>query len=81
MRRYFIFAGMFAAIGVGVAFVSPPAGAFVAHQDGVAKAAMATNGTIAVKHSHHKGTPPGWHHGRKVGWHGRGEPPGQAKKP
>jgi hypothetical protein len=25
------------------------------------------------------GRPPGWGHGRKVGWHGRNLPPGQAK--
>ena len=41
----------------------------------------AANSVIEVKRSLSKGTPPGWHHGRKVGWHGRGEPPGQAKKP
>ena len=27
-----------------------------------------------------KAVPYGWSHGRKVGWHGRGLPPGQAKK-
>jgi hypothetical protein len=79
MRRYFICAAMFAATGVAVAFVSPqPAGALVANQNGVAKAATVATTIINVKH---KGTPPGWHHGRKVGWHGRGEPPGLAKKP
>jgi hypothetical protein len=25
-----------------------------------------------------KGTPPGWRHGRKVGWHGRHRPPGSS---
>jgi hypothetical protein len=25
----------------------------------------------------YKSRPPGWSHGRKVGWHGRGHPPGQ----
>lgn len=30
-------------------------------------------------HAYH-GTPPGWHHGRKVGWHGRGCPPGLWKQ-
>jgi hypothetical protein len=77
MRKYFIVA----AIGVAVAFISPqPAGAFVTNQDGVAKAATAANTIIDVKHKH-KGTPPGWHHGNKTGWHGRGKPPGLAKKP
>ena len=79
MRRYFISAGIFVAVAVVVAFVSPPpAGALVANQNGVGKAATAANTIINVKH---KGTPPGWHHGHKTGWHGRGEPPGLAKKP
>ena len=79
MRRYFKFTGTIIAMAVAVAFFSPqPAGAFVANLDGIAKTATGTNAIIEVKH---KGTPPGWHHGRKVGWHGRGEPPGLAKKP
>jgi hypothetical protein len=74
MLKYFIFT----AIGVAVALVSPqPAGAFTANQDGVAKAAMATNIIVEVKRSPHKGQPPGWSHGRKVGWHGHSRPPGQ----
>jgi hypothetical protein len=28
----------------------------------------------------HKAAPYGWSRGRKVGWRGRGLPPGQAKK-
>lgn len=84
MRRYFISAGFFVAVGAAVTCVSPqPAGAFVAKANGVANAATAANTIIDVKH---KGTPPpGWHHGRKTGWHKRGEPgvepPGLAKKP
>jgi hypothetical protein len=79
MRRYFIVASTFAVLSVAVACVAPrPAGAFVGNADGVAKAVTATNTIMEVKH---KGTPPGWHHGRKVGWNGRGEPPGQVKKP
>jgi hypothetical protein len=78
MRKYFISAGIVAAIGVSVAFISPqPAGAFVAHADGISKAATATNTVIEVKRSPLKGRPPGWSHGRKTGWHGRGKPPGQ----
>ena len=78
MRRYFSFTGILIAIAVTVAFLSPqPAGAFVADPNGVAKAATATNTIIEVKH---KGRPSGWSHGRKTGWHGRGEPPGQFKK-
>jgi hypothetical protein len=78
MRKFFIFAAIGVASGVAIAFVLPqPAGAFVANQDGVAKAATATNTMIEVKRSPSKGRPPGWSHGRKVGWHGRGKPPGQ----
>jgi hypothetical protein len=80
MRRYFIFAALFAALGAAVAFLSPlPADALVANPNGIAKAVTATNAVIEVKRSSHKRTPPGWHHGRKVGWDGRGRPPGQAK--
>jgi hypothetical protein len=76
MRRYFVSAGMIAAIGVVVIFLSPqPAGAFVGNADGVSKAATATNTIIEVKHK----TPPGWHHGRKTGWHGGSKPPGQQR--
>jgi hypothetical protein len=53
---------------------------FFQNQNGIAKAITATNAVIEVKRSSHKGTPPGWHHGRKVGWDGRGRPPGQAKR-
>lgn len=79
MRRYFVSAGIVTAIGVSVAFVSPqPAGAFVTHQDGLAKTATAANNVIEVKRSLSKGTPPGWHHGRKRGWTGN-RPPGQRR--
>jgi hypothetical protein len=73
MRRYFIFT----AIGVAVAFISlQPAGALVADQNGVTKAATATNSIIEVKR-HKASNPPGWSHGRKTGWHGSHKPPGQ----
>ena len=78
MRKYFIVTVIFFAMGVAIAFLSPrPAGAVVANQNGVAKAATATNAIIEVKRSPHKGRPPGWSHGRKVGWHGHSRPPGQ----
>lgn len=78
MRKYFIITVIFSTIGVAIAFLSPqPADAFIANQNSVAQAATATNPTIEVKRSLHKGTPPGWHHGRKVGWHGHSRPPGQ----
>jgi hypothetical protein len=31
-------------------------------------------------HAHRHAAPPGWHHGRKVGWRGRGCPPGLWKQ-
>jgi hypothetical protein len=78
MRKYFIGAAILATIGVTVAFVSvQPAGAFIANADSIAKAATATNIITEVKRSPHKNRPPGWSHGRKVGWHGRTKPPGQ----
>ena len=77
MLKYFIVT-VFSAMGVAIAFLSPqPASAFVVHQNGVAKVATATNAIIEVKRSPHKGRPPGWNHGRKVGWHGHSRPPGQ----
>ncbi len=33
----------------------------------------------AMAHGHY-GTPPGWYHGRKVGWGGTGCPPGLWKQ-
>lgn len=73
MRSYFIFSAIFAVMSIALIFASPrPAGAFIANAGGIAKAATGAN-TIEVNHK----TPPGWHHGRKTGWHGRGRPPGQ----
>ena len=66
-----VMAGMFALCA------PQPAGAFISNQNGIATAAHATTNTIEVKRSLQKGTPPGWHHGKKKGWHGRGRPPGQ----
>jgi hypothetical protein len=78
MRKCFIVTVIFSGMGVAIAFLSPqPAGAFVANQNGVTKATTATNAIIEVKRSPHKGRPPGWSHGRKVGWHGHSRPPGQ----
>ena len=54
-----------------------PAGAFINNQNGIATTAHATTNTIEVKRSLQKGTPPGWHHGKKKGWHGASRPPGQ----
>ena len=55
------------------------AGAFVPGQHEIAKATGAHNGVIEVKRSSTKPRPPGWSQGRKVGWHGRRKPPGQAR--
>jgi hypothetical protein len=78
MRKCFIVTVIFSGMGVAIAFLSPqPAGAFVANQNGVTKATTATNAIIEVKRSPHKGWPPGWSRGRKVGWHGHSRPPGQ----
>jgi hypothetical protein len=33
-----------------------------------------------IGHGHYHGTPPGWSHGRKVGWRGMGCPPGLWKQ-
>ena len=32
------------------------------------------------KHNYKHKTPPGWHHGKKEGWHGKSMPPGHVKK-
>lgn len=37
------------------------------------------HGSFAMTHGHY-GTPPGWSHGRKVGWRGHGCPPGLWKQ-
>lgn len=34
----------------------------------------------AMIYGRHHGTPPGWYHGRKVGWRGMGCPPGLWKQ-
>ncbi|MCK1735145.1 hypothetical protein IVA79_14470 [Bradyrhizobium sp. 138] len=36
--------------------------------------------SFAMSHGHHYASPPGWSHGRKVGWRGRGCPPGLWKQ-
>ena len=79
MRRYLIGAAKcvavgFVVMGVAVAFISPrPAGAFVTHHNDCG----GDQRHDEVKRLLQKGTPPGWHHGRKVGWHGHSRPPGQ----
>jgi len=52
------------------------ASAFVPVQTDIAATAAAVNDVIQVKRHKH-GRPHGWSRGRKVGWHGRGRPPGQ----
>ncbi|HTE76345.1 MAG TPA: hypothetical protein VK653_06335 [Xanthobacteraceae bacterium] len=76
MRKFtalgaFVIAAMFALSA------PQPAGAFISNQTDIATVAQATTNTIEVKRSPQKGTPPGWHHGKKKGWHGASRPPGQ----
>ena len=62
----------------GVSAFAPfnSASAFVPVQTDIAATAAAMNDVIQVKRHRH-GRPHGWSRGRKVGWHGRGRPPGQ----
>ncbi len=68
-----------AAIGIAAfaLVAAQPAHAFVANQQPLAKAAAAATPIVEVKRAPSKGRPPGWNHGRKVGWHGSRRPPGQ----
>ena len=50
--------------------------ALVPVQADIAGTAAAMNDVIQVKRHKH-GRPHGWSRGRKVGWRGRGRPPGQ----
>ncbi len=71
----------FLLVEIGIAALllvaAQPANAFVGNQQPVAKAAAGSAPIIEVKRAPSKGRPPGWNHGRKVGWHGRSRPPGQ----
>lgn len=54
----------------------------------VASLVFSTNPSAWAKHGSkgeghggaHQGTPPGWEHGKKTGWHGGDKPPGLVKK-
>lgn len=54
----------------------------------VASLVLSTNPSAWAKHEGkgeghggvHQGTPPGWEHGKKTGWHGGDKPPGLVKK-
>jgi hypothetical protein len=75
LRRLFLLAAMGIA---ALALAAPqPANALLINQQPVAKAAAATAPVVEVKRAPSKGRPPGWNHGRKVGWHGARRPPGQ----
>ncbi len=75
MRRFLM------PMAIGIAAIAlaaaQPASAFVANQQPVAKAAAAATPIVEVKRAPSTGRPPGWNHGRKVGWHGSRRPPGQ----
>ena len=73
----FIISGAIGAAAIFALSGSQPANAFISNQNSLATAAHATTNTIEVKRSLKKGTPPGWHHGKKKGWHGASRPPGQ----
>ncbi len=75
IRSYFALAAM--GIAAGALLPVQPASAFLANQQQVVQAATAAAPIIEVKRAPSKGRPPGWNHGRKVGWHGHGRPPGQ----
>jgi hypothetical protein len=59
-----------------VAFAPVPSALAATYNASAAKASP-TAPLVAVKW---KQRPPGWSRGRKVGWRGRGAPPGQLKK-
>jgi hypothetical protein len=79
-------------LALGLVVVAPvSAHAFIPAQSGIPVAADAVSSDLEVKggrgkgkhkgwKKHRFGHPPGWSRGRKVGWGGRGMPPGQAKK-
>jgi hypothetical protein len=56
---------------------APGAGALGAGYHASAASAEKAMPLVTIKW---KKRPPGWSHGRKVGWQGRGAPPGQLKK-
>ena len=58
------------AIGMYMLSAAQPVSAFMPIQPEIA--ANSLNNVFDVK-----ARPPGWNRGRKVGWHGRGRPPGQ----
>jgi hypothetical protein len=78
--RIFVLIGSLAAGAFVFATITPAAAfapglrALAATYQASAAVADQTVTLVAVKR------PPGWHHGRKTGWHGRGLPPGQLKK-
>jgi len=76
MRKFTVL-GVIVIAAVFALSATQPAGAFISNQNGIATAAHATTHTIEGKRPLQKGTPPGWHHGKKKGWHGASRPPGQ----
>jgi hypothetical protein len=63
--RKFIVLGAIIIAAIFAVSAPQPAGAFIGNQNGIATAAHATTNTIEAKRSLKKGTPPGWHHGKK----------------
>jgi hypothetical protein len=82
-----------AALALPLAFVILPASALPAAKHGAAIGEQLSSDLVEVKWGHGRGwgggrgwgrghafAPPGWSRGRKVGWRGRGCPPGHWKK-
>ena len=63
--RKFIVLGAIIIAAIFALSAPQPAGAFIGNQNGIATAVHATTNTLEVKRSLQKGTPPGWHHGKK----------------
>jgi hypothetical protein len=71
---------LFAIAVIGLAV--PAAATPLVPTSAAAQLAMADDDVVQVKWKakHGKARPYGWSQGRKVGWRGRGMPPGQYKK-
>ena len=67
------------AVGIFASSAAQPVSAFMPGHPEFANAVSASSNIIQVKRSLLKGHPPGWSHGRKVGWHRKGMPPGQLR--
>jgi hypothetical protein len=67
------------AVVLAALFTAPAAAAPLIPVSTASHVAGKRDDIVEVKKKH-KAAPHGWSRGRKVGWRGRGLPPGQAKK-